>query len=217
MQAKEESSAFWRCKKCNSENDIAEEICDKFTKQKRTGIWVLASILLLGALLITGTVFFLSNQESVTSYPVVTGVPVILSTSDGPWSENQLKADFKVSDYKYNFFKMGTTTIQKLPAHVIFVDTLEELPNALEHRFTVEDENVKAAWDVSEAQDGSVWAWYMEPHPSDCVSNCKSKCNWILYIGAEGGVNGSSVSADMFEGFSGLKFIDFRNCLYTTK
>ena len=142
---------------------------------------------------------------------------------EGPWLDNVLKADFKISDYKFCEYAGYTYSRYGYPEHVVFVDNLKSLQNASKHRTREWDSSlgmsvtsfITAAWDVSAAQDGSVWAWYMKySHPSDTTS-CDMSCNYVLYIGAEGGVNASLACAEMFAGCTDLKYIDFRGCFHT--
>lgn len=59
-----------------------------------------------------------------------------------------------------------------------------------------------------------MWAWYAFGHPDD-VTSCNSQCEYILYIGAEGGVNASIACKEMFADCINLKYIDFRGCFHT--
>lgn len=138
------------------------------------------------------------------------------SVEDGPWMNNVLSAGFKVADYSLCSY-VGYTYSSYHPAvHVIFVDNLKGLQNTRNHHvgYAGNTDLVDAAWDVSEAQDGSVWAWYGFGHPAD-VESCDGQCDYILYIGAEGGVNASLACAELFAGCTELEHIDFRGCFHT--
>ena len=122
----------------------------------------------------------------------------------------------------------GSRSEYQTPTHIVFVDNLKSLQNPLKHKkgtyvskfigsIVIDNyriDYVNAAWDVSEAQDGSVWAWYADGHPDD-VSTCDRRCDYILYIGAEGGVNASLACNEMFANCTDLKYIDFRGCFHT--
>lgn len=144
--------------------------------------------------------------------PPATDPPV----EDGPWMNNILSKDFRVADYSLCSY-IGYTYSRYYPAtHVVFVDNLKGLQNT-RNRYVGYAGNtnlVDAAWDVSEAQDGSVWAWYGFGHPAD-VESCDGQCDYILYIGAEGGVNGSLACPELFARCTELEYIDFRGCFHT--
>lgn len=75
---------------------------------------------------------------------------------------------------------------------ITFLDSLAEVP--------------ADAWDVSEAGDGSVMAWFED-----------SEENWMydLYIAGENGVNVNPDSSELFLGYTKLREINFNNCFYT--
>ena len=79
---------------------------------------------------------------------------------------------------------------------ITFLDTLEGMPDT--------------AWDVSEAQNGSVMAWL--------ENETKSPDGFVvadLIIAGEGGVTANENSAGLFAGFIRAEYIDFNDCFYT--
>ncbi|MBO7253558.1 MAG: BspA family leucine-rich repeat surface protein [Oscillospiraceae bacterium] len=73
---------------------------------------------------------------------------------------------------------------------VVFLDTLKDAPEEI--------------WDVSRKQDGSVVMW-TEPVDDKL----------ILYIAAEGGINGGTSNYRLFYGFTNLEAVYFNGCFHT--
>ncbi|MCD8119860.1 MAG: BspA family leucine-rich repeat surface protein [Lachnospiraceae bacterium] len=75
---------------------------------------------------------------------------------------------------------------------ITFLDSLADAP---------ED-----AWDVSDAGDGRVLAWF---------EDSEEKWMYDLYIAGENGVNANPDSSELFLGYTNLKEINFNGCFYT--
>ncbi len=69
---------------------------------------------------------------------------------------------------------------------ITFLDSLKDIP--------------RDAWDVSEAQDGSVMAWVIDG---------------ALYIAGNGGVYGNEDSSFLFASYRNVESINFNDCFYT--
>lgn len=120
------------------------------------------------------------------------------------WQNNVLRHDFRISDYPLK----KSNYSWEYADHVIFVSNLSGMQN-------VRLPGAGGPWDVSEAQDGSVMAWYSSKH-LDGMYTCDALCDAILYIGAEGGVNASQACAGLFADERRLLAVDFNDSFYTT-
>lgn len=114
-----------------------------------------------------------------TTAPVT--VPAETEPEDTRWTTNVLAQDTVGSDIT-PVYKSRIRKNQIVT--VTFVDTLAAAP--------------MSSWDVSEAGDGSVLAWV--------TGNGKE---YDLYIGAEGGINGSAATKDLFKHYTNLTTIAF--------
>lgn len=96
-----------------------------------------------------------------------------------------------MADYYGSVPVFNTDILKKEVVEIIFLDTLADAP--------------KDAWDVSEAQDGSVRAWAVPD----------GKGMYILTLAADGGICAADACGRLFYGFSGLKHIRFNNAFHT--
>jgi len=121
------------------------------------------------------------------------------ASANPPWEDNVLMADFKVAENPFDSTKNPKARVDdiKSATFVVFCDNLKGMQDAL------------YSWDVSEAQDGSVMAWYK-------LLLSKRKPEYIggfaLYIGAEGGVNASLACERLFADCSELKIVYLDDC-----
>lgn len=100
--------------------------------------------------------------------------------------------DFAYGEYTSDASFLGIKELsRKEITSIYFLDTLEEAP---EH-----------AWDVSEAQDGSVKLW---------TNKDEKGCH--VYIAADGGVAANDYSNDLFRLCTNLKEIDFNSAFDTS-
>lgn len=126
------------------------------------------------------------------------------AAANPPWEDNVLMADFKVAENPYkaanNPRDHSNTTAPAV--FVIFCDNLKGIQRA----------SSSYSWDVSEAQDGSVMAWYglLLSERKNSQGRKEYVQGNALYIGAEGGVNASLACERLFADCSELKIIDLR-------
>ena len=135
-------------------------------------MWKKWIILVLAALCIAAIFSGCGGGVEISPEPVETADPEL-------WRSNVLGADEIPEEYDGVFFDypvFGSEYQRSQIGSVTILDTLADLP---------ED-----AWDVSEAENGTVMAW-VEP----------SGGLYDLYIGAEGGVSAGSSCAYLFAGY----------------
>ena len=119
--------------------------------------------------------------------PAPTDVPTEAPTPAPDPSGNILMAD-KINGEP--FYVLGSDIERSQIIRVRFLDSLEDMP---------ED-----AWDVSDAQNGSVYAW---------VSGERGA--YELSIAGVGGVSAGASAEGLFAYYRNLEQIDFGNCFYT--
>ncbi len=102
------------------------------------------------------------------------------------------QCEYSEDDNRYHGTVLGSKISRDRIKSVTFMDTLEGIPDA--------------AWDVSQAQDGTVMAWTKQSadHNSDDET-------YDLFIAAKEGVKGRDCGK-LFQGYYCVEKIDFNNC-----
>lgn len=186
---------------------VPQTVFEKTREQKKKPLLITIALLLVAFCLVLFIIFKSKNDDPmlsalettmVTSPPetadvqyetvlteIQTTMPIAVSAETEPedtrWTANILASDNIGSDIT-PVYKSRIRKSQIVSA--TFVDSLDAAP--------------MSSWDVSAAGDGSVLAWV----------NGNGK-QYDLYIGAEGGINGSEASENLFKHYINLEKVSF--------
>lgn len=188
-------------------DSVPQTVLEKPHKRKKKPLWITVAFLVLVLSFLLFSVFKSKNDDLMLSASettmlaspsettealyetepaeIETTMPIVVSVETEPedtrWMANILASDNIGSDIT-PVYKSRIKKSQIVSA--TFVDSLDAAP--------------MSSWDVSETGDGSVLAWV----------NGNGE-QYDLYIGAEGGINGSESSKNLFKHYTNLEKVTF--------
>ncbi|MCD7958725.1 MAG: DUF285 domain-containing protein [Ruminococcus sp.] len=122
-----------------------------------------------------------AEEDSVEEVETETSFPAVAAESGNVMG----------ATYSYDHEYVPLSEIKRTDVKTItFLNTLANMPSN--------------AWDVSEAQDGSVMIWVEE-----------NGSMYDIYVAGEGGIDANETCSSLFEGYENVESIEFNNCLYT--